>query len=110
MAANNEIGTIQPVAQIGAFARRHRILFHTDAVQAYTNMDIDVNAMQIDMLSTSAHKLNGPKGIGFLYIREGCVKTPFIHGGRTGAWDALRHGKYGRDYRFCKGGADCHGK
>ena len=64
MAANNEIGTIQPVAQIGAFARRHRILFHTDAVQAYTNMDIDVNAMQIDMLSTSAHKLNGPKGIG----------------------------------------------
>ena len=79
MAANNEIGTIQPVAQIGAFARRHRILFHTDAVQAYTNMDIDVNAMQIDMLSTSAHKLNGPKGIGFLYIREGCVKTPFIH-------------------------------
>ena len=81
MAANNEIGTIQPVAQIGAFARRHRILFHTDAVQAYTNMDIDVNAMQIDMLSTSAHKLNGPKGIGFLYIREGCVKTPFIHGG-----------------------------
>ena len=81
MTANNEIGTIQPVAQIGAFARRHRILFHTDAVQAYTNMDIDVNAMQIDMLSTSAHKLNGPKGIGFLYIREGCVKTPFIHGG-----------------------------
>ena len=81
MTANNEIGTIQPVAQIGAFARRHRILFHTDAVQAYTNMDIDVNAMRIDMLSTSAHKLNGPKGIGFLYIREGCVKTPFIHGG-----------------------------
>lgn len=72
MATNNEIGTIQPVAQIGAFARRHRILFHTDAVQAYTNMDIDVNAMQIDMLSTSAHKLNGPKGIDF-YISARAV-------------------------------------
>ena len=81
MAANNEIGTIQPVAQIGAFARRHRILFHTDAVQAYTNMDIDVNAMQIDMLSTSAHKLNGPKGIGFLYIRKGVKIRSLIHGG-----------------------------
>ena len=81
MAANNEIGTIQPVERIAGIAKRQNILFHTDAVQAYTNMDIDVNAMQIDMLSTSAHKLNGPKGIGFLYIREGCVKTPFIHGG-----------------------------
>lgn len=81
MAANNEIGTIQPIAEIGAFARSRGILFHTDAVQAYTNMEIDVEKMQIDMLSTSAHKLNGPKGTGFLYIRKDCLKTPMIHGG-----------------------------
>ena len=81
MYANNEVGTIQPVEELAEICRMHGVWFHTDAVQAYTNMDIDVNAMQIDMLSTSAHKLNGPKGIGFLYIREGCVKTPFIHGG-----------------------------
>lgn len=81
MAANNEIGTIQPIEKIGEFARSRGILFHTDAVQAYTNMDIDVEKMHIDMLSTSAHKLNGPKGTGFLYIRTGCLRTPMIHGG-----------------------------
>ena len=81
MAANNEIGTIQPIEKIGAFAESRKILFHTDAVQAYTNIDIDVKKMHIDMLSTSAHKLNGPKGTGFLYIRKGCLKSAMIHGG-----------------------------
>lgn len=81
MAANNEIGTIQPIDKIGEFAQSRKILFHTDAVQAYTNIGIDVKKMHIDMLSTSAHKLNGPKGTGFLYVRKDCLKTPLIHGG-----------------------------
>lgn len=81
MAANNEIGTIMPFAQIGRIARSRKILFHTDAVQAYTNIPINVNSMNIDMLSVSAHKIRGPKGVGFLYIRKGCVRTSFINGG-----------------------------
>lgn len=81
MAANNEIGTIQPIAQIGRIAHQNGILFHTDAVQAYTQIPIDVEAMQIDMLSTSGHKINGPKGVGFLYIRNGVQTGSFIHGG-----------------------------
>lgn len=81
MFANNEIGTIQPVAQIGQIAREHGILFHTDAVQAFGQVPIDVKAMNIDMLSSSAHKIKGPKGIGFLYIRKGVKIRSFIHGG-----------------------------
>ncbi len=81
MTANNEIGTIQPIAEIGAIAAEHRIPFHTDAVQAYGHMEIDVNAMQIDYLSASAHKIGGPKGIGFLYMRKGKSLTPLIFGG-----------------------------
>lgn len=81
MFANNEIGTIQPVAEIGRIAKEHGVLFHTDAVQAYCQVPIDVDAMHIDMLSTSAHKINGPKGIGFLYIRKGVKIRSFIHGG-----------------------------
>ena len=81
MMANNEIGTIQPVAEIGAIAKEHNILFHTDAVQAYGHIPIDVNACHIDMLSASGHKLHGPKGIGFLYIRQGVKIRSFIHGG-----------------------------
>ncbi len=81
MAANNEIGTIQPVGEIGALAKEYGVLFHTDAVQAYTNMPIDVKAMNIDMLSASGHKINGPKGVGFLYIKKDCLKTPFVDGG-----------------------------
>lgn len=81
MYANNEIGSVQPIEQIGKIARKHGILFHTDAVQAYCQIGIDVEAMNIDMLSTSAHKINGPKGIGFLYIRKGVKIRPFIHGG-----------------------------
>ena len=81
MFANNEIGTIQPIKEIGAIAREHGILFHTDAVQAYGQLPIQVDELHIDMLSSSAHKLNGPKGIGFLYIRKGVKIRSFVHGG-----------------------------
>ncbi|MDO5861512.1 MAG: cysteine desulfurase NifS, partial [Thermoplasmata archaeon] len=81
MTANNEIGTIEPIREIGAIAKVHKILFHTDAVQAYGQIPIDVTADNIDLLSASAHKLGGPKGIGFLYIRNGVRLDPLIHGG-----------------------------
>ena len=81
MFANNEIGTIQPIKEIGEIAKEHDILFHTDAVQAFGQLEIDVNELGIDMLSSSAHKLNGPKGIGFLYIRKGVKIRSLIHGG-----------------------------
>lgn len=81
MFANNEIGTIQPIQEIGQIAKEHNILFHTDAVQAFGQIPIDVEALNIDMLSASSHKLNGPKGIGFLYIRKGLKLKSFIHGG-----------------------------
>ncbi len=81
MFANNEIGTLQPIEEIGKLAKEHNILFHTDAVQAFGQVPIDVEAMNIDMLSASSHKLNGPKGIGFLYIRKGLKLRSFIHGG-----------------------------
>lgn len=81
MFANNEIGTIEPVSEIGRIAREHGILFHTDAVQAFGQVPIQVDEMNIDMLSSSAHKINGPKGIGFLYIRKGVKIRSFIHGG-----------------------------
>ena len=81
MYANNEIGTIQPIREIGAIAHEHGILFHTDAVQAFGQVPINVDEDQIDMLSASGHKLNGPKGIGFLYIRKGVKIRSFIHGG-----------------------------
>ena len=81
MSANNEIGTIEPIKEIGKIAHEHGVLFHTDAVQAYTQVPIDVEAMNIDMMSTSGHKINGPKGIGFLYIRKGVKIKSFIHGG-----------------------------
>lgn len=82
MTANNEIGTIEPVSRLGAIAHEHGILFHTDAVQAYGQIPLDVNAMNIDMLSCSGHKLNGPKGVGFLYVRSGVKIGSFIHGGQ----------------------------
>ena len=81
MFANNEIGTIEPVKEIGMIAKEHGILFHTDAVQAFGQVPIDVDEMNIDMLSSSAHKINGPKGIGCLYIRKGVKIRSFIHGG-----------------------------
>ena len=81
MYANNEIGTIQPIREIGEIAHEHGILFHTDAVQAFGQLPIQVDDCRIDMLSASGHKLNGPKGIGFLYIRKGVKIRSFIHGG-----------------------------
>lgn len=81
MYANNEIGTIQPIQEIGALAHSHGILFHTDAVQAFGQIPIQVDDCCIDLLSASGHKLNGPKGIGFLYIRKGVKIRSFIHGG-----------------------------
>lgn len=82
MFANNEIGSIQPIKEIGKIAKEHNILFHTDAVQAYAQLSIDVNDLNIDMLSASGHKFNGPKGTGFLYIKNGTKIDNFIHGGQ----------------------------
>lgn len=81
MTANNEIGTIQPIEEIGKIARRNNIIFHTDAVQAYGHIPIDVDKLHIDMMSVSAHKTHGPKGIGFLYVRNGIDIPPLIYGG-----------------------------
>lgn len=81
MFGNNEVGTIEPVMQIGRFARDHQILFHTDAVQAYAQIPISMQQYHIDLLSASAHKFHGPKGVGFLYVRDGVTMPSFIHGG-----------------------------
>ena len=81
MFANNEIGTLQPIKEIGMIAKEHGILFHTDAVQAFGQVPINVDELGIDMLSSSGHKLNGPKGSGFLYIRKGVKIRSFVHGG-----------------------------
>lgn len=81
MAANNEIGTIEPLREIGAIAKEHGILFHTDAVQAFGHIPLDVEALNIDMLSASGHKIHGPKGVGILYIRKGVKIRSFVHGG-----------------------------
>lgn len=81
MFGNNEVGTIQPIMDIGRVAREHQILFHTDAVQAYAQIPISVRQYPIDLMSASAHKFHGPKGVGFLYVREGVQIPSFIHGG-----------------------------
>ena len=81
MAANNEIGSIQPLKEIGEIARKHGLFFHTDAVQAFAHIPLNVDEMNIDMLSASGHKINGPKGIGIMYIRKGVKIGSFIHGG-----------------------------
>ncbi len=81
MFANNEIGTVEPIKEIGGIAKEKGIIFHTDAVQAFGQLPIDVEECHIDMLSASGHKLNGPKGIGFLYIRTGLKLRSFVHGG-----------------------------
>lgn len=81
MFANNEVGTIMPIPEIGALCRERKVFFHTDAVQAAGHLPIDVKAMNIDMLSMSAHKFHGPKGVGALYLRKGIVLPPLIYGG-----------------------------
>lgn len=81
MMANNEIGTIQDIMNISDIASKHNVLLHTDAVQAYGHIDIDVNSMGIDMMSVSAHKFNGPKGVGFLYVSNRVPISPLIYGG-----------------------------
>lgn len=81
MFGNNEVGTINPIMQIGRLAREHQILFHTDAVQAYAQVPLSMAQLPVDMLSASAHKFHGPKGVGFLYVREGVDVPSFIHGG-----------------------------
>ena len=81
MAANNEIGTIQPLAAIGEVCRAKGVLFHTDAVQAYAHIPLNVDEMHIDLLSASAHKFHGPKGVGLLYVRKGVKLLPFMDGG-----------------------------
>lgn len=81
MMVNNEVGTIEPIAELAAVAKKHGILFHTDAVQALANVEIDVKALGVDMMSLSAHKIYGPKGIGALYIRKGLRISNYLHGG-----------------------------
>ena len=81
MFANNEIGTIQPIAELGEICRKHGVVFHTDAVQAVGNVPIDLSTLPVDMLSLSAHKFHGPKGVGALYIRKGVYIDNLVHGG-----------------------------
>ncbi len=81
MHANNEIGTIQPIEEIGKIARENNIIFHTDAVQSFGKIDVDVEKLNVDLLSLSSHKINGPKGVGALYIKKGIRLEPLIHGG-----------------------------
>ncbi|MFK2824465.1 cysteine desulfurase family protein [Bacillus sp. B190/17] len=81
MYGNNEVGAIQPIAEIGELLKEHPAVFHTDAVQAYGMVSIDVNSQHIDLLSVSSHKINGPKGIGFLYVKDGLALTPGLFGG-----------------------------
>lgn len=81
MFANNEIGSIQPIRELCEVAHAHGVLFHTDAVQAVGHIEIDIHELKVDLLSASAHKFNGPKGIGFLYIRKGVKLPPYVDGG-----------------------------
>ena len=104
MFANNEVGTIEPIYQIGKIAREKQILFHTDAVQAYAQIPLSVNYYPVDLLSASAHKFHGPKGVGFLYIRDGIDIPSFIHGGER---KTCRYGECSRNCRNGESSRDC---
>ena len=88
MYGNNEVGTIQPIREIGELLKEHQAIFHTDAVQAYGIVPLDVDELGVDLLSVSSHKLNGPKGVGFLYQRKGIERHPFFTAGNRNANDA----------------------
>ncbi len=108
MHANNEIGTIQPVREIGRICREKGVLFHTDAVQSFLKIPIDVKEMNIDLLSASSHKLHGPKGVGLLYVRSGVKINPLIHGGghesglRSGTENVAGIVGFARACRLCR--------
>ena len=107
MTANNEVGTIEPISEIGAIAKKHNITFHTDAVQAVGAMELDVKKMNIDMLSMSAHKFGGPKGVGALYVRNGVRPEIFMHGG---AQERARRGRNRKRGLHCGNGrGNCFG-
>ena len=97
MFANNEIGTIQPIREIGAVCREKKVLFHTDAVQVIGHVPVNVVEDNIDMLSASAHKFHGPKGVGFLYVRKGIPLHNLIEGGAQERGKAGRNGKCSGD-------------
>lgn len=114
MAVNNEIGTIEPIKELAQIAKKHKILFHTDAVQAVGNIPIDVNELGVDMLSMSAHKIYGPKGIGALYIRKGVRFPSFINGGaqeagkRAGTENVAEMAGFGKAALLAKENLESH--
>ena len=114
MYANNEIGTIQPIKEIGEIAKKHNIIFHTDAVQAAGNIEIDVKELNVDLMSMSSHKIYGPKGIGALYIKTGTKLHSFVHGGsqerrrRAGTENLPAIIGYGKAAQLAKDGMEEH--